>query len=1075
MECPACHTANPDSNRFCEDCGSALTYKCAACGFDCSAQAKFCGGCGVALKPGPSAARSPAQGSSAASEPSTGWGELKQATVLFADVVSSTEQIARLDPEEAMDWLKPAVMLMCEAIERFGGTVVRTLGDGVMALFGAPKALEGHARLACESALHMQTLFARDPGGLKIRVGLHSGMVASDPHAHDGGKGGGAHGMTIHLASRVVGVATPGRVTMTQDCQSLVRGSVEAESIGFPPLKGIPEPVEIFLLSGLKAAFASQHFHQSKLTPFRGRGKEMALLQQAQARAEAGDAQVIGISGGPGAGKSRLCYEFGQWCRARGKPVYEVRAQLYGSATPLQPVLELMRIFFFGISDGDAPATARFKIAACLDGLVGSHSGDFALVSDFLGVPDADDSAPNLMHAKARRARLLAIVSALVKQSANTASLILIEDMHWLDEASEEFVAALVEAVAATKTMVVLNYRTTYRSPWAGFKYFQEIEVGELSAADTDAIVRELISHRREFQDISKLIVRRSGGNPFFAEELVRSLAEGGVLSGDPGHSNNGIASVERALPATVQAVIGARIDRLSESEKSLLQMCAIIGKEVPLAVLERVAGTMRGQIERALDALCHAELIQPQPAVGGRRFTFRHPLIQEVAYGAQLKAKRATIHASVASAMEHFYADQLNEYSGLISHHYEAAGQALGAAEYSARAAHWLSGTNSAQAIKHWHKVRALLGTQVATSASDRLRVMACSQIALLGWREGLSLEEVQPFIEEGMELAGKVDARFVQFLLIIEGRMSQASGAPADWYIEKVTQALSMTDAQADPGRVATLNAALSQAYGWAGLLDKALAANDVVVEHAHRIDAFDHNFMGFNIEHWALGMRGRLLARLGRFDQAREHLAKLVALGDGLVDPVLRQIAHYTFVDLAWCTKDAALAQVHSSVVSEIADKHGSPYMRVFAASSRAMTHSIAGDQEAAAVTFSEALETIRGSNVSLELESEILANLAECHRRLRNVDLAERLATEAIELARQRSTRLAECRALISHAGALIDRCEASTLERAAALLDEAGVLVAITGARIYEAPLALERERLREREQESMAP
>lgn len=199
---------------------------------------------------------------------------MKHATVLFADIVSSTEQIAQLDPEQAMDRLQPAVMVMCDAAERFGGTVIRTLGDGVMSLFGVPKALEGHARLACESALHMQAAFASNPQGLSIRVGLHSGLVASDPHAHDGGKGGGAHGLTLHLASRVVGIAAPGRVAMTGDCHSLVRGSVDVESLGRLPLKGIPGPVEIFQLTGLKPAFASQHFHRVKLTPFRGRNKE---------------------------------------------------------------------------------------------------------------------------------------------------------------------------------------------------------------------------------------------------------------------------------------------------------------------------------------------------------------------------------------------------------------------------------------------------------------------------------------------------------------------------------------------------------------------------------------------------------------------------------------------------------------------------------------------------------------------------------------------------------------------------------------------------------------------------------
>ncbi|HSV37004.1 MAG TPA: adenylate/guanylate cyclase domain-containing protein [Ramlibacter sp.] len=1074
MECQSCHTANPDANRFCENCGEPLTLKCASCGYACSGSARFCGGCGVPLARAPTAPAA-GRGPPIVSAPASGWGELKQATVLFADVVSSTEQIAQLDPEEAMDRLKPAVMLMCESIERFGGTIMRTLGDGIFALFGAPKALEGHARLACEAALHMQSSFSRAPGGLRIRVGLHSGLVASDPYAHDTGIGGGAHGMTIHLASRVVGVASPGGITLTQDCHSLVRGSVDVESVGFPPLKGIPEPVEIFLLAGLKATFASQHFHQAKLTPFRGRDKEMAVLQQAQALAETGNAQVIGISGGPGAGKSRLCYEFGQWCRARGKPVFEVRAQPYGSATPLQPVLELMRIFFFGIAQGDTPTEARIKISARLDELGTDQPGDYALLCEFLGVTDGEGGSAPPSHAKTRRARLLAIVSALVKQSADTAALILIEDMHWLDDASEEFVAALVQAVVATKTMVVLNYRSSYRSPWTGFENFQEVEVGELSAGDTDAIVRELISHRREFQQISQLIVKRSGGNPFFAEELVRSLAERGVLSGDPNHPSNGIDSVQRALPATVQAVIGARIDRLSEAEKSLLQMCAIIGKEVPLLVLERVAGTMRGQIERALDALCHAELIQPQPAVGGRRFSFRHPLIQEVAYESQLKAKRAAIHASVANAMEHYYTDQLDEYAALISHHYEAAGDALSAAEYSARAAHWLGGTDSGQASKHWRKVRTLLAEQSGNPQADRLRAMACSQIALLGWREGLSLQEVQPFIEEAMGLAGEIDGRLTQLLLMIEGRMIQASGGPVDWYVERVQQALAMAEASADAGRIAMVKAVLSQAYGWSGLLGEALRCNDAALADVHAIDPADREFIGFSIEQWLLALRSRLLARLGRFDDAHECLGQLMALGETASDPVVRLIFHHCHVDLARFSEDPALAQEHAAKISELDQKHAIPYLQAATLNSRGMARSISGQHEAAITEFTQALKLVRTANVAAEHETEILANLAESQRRIGDLERALLTAREGVEMARQRSARVAECRALITLGAALLDVHGGARSAEAGARFAEAAALIEVTGARIYESALSYEQARLRQMTLGSMSP
>lgn len=1060
MECPSCHTANPDVHRFCENCGNALVRKCAACGCECTPQARFCGGCGVALTRGPAAAHD-----AAPTEPRTGWGELKQATVLFADIVSSTEQIAHLDPEEAMARFKPAVKMMCDAVERFGGTVMRTLGDGVMALFGVPKALEGHARLACESALQMQASFARSPQGFSIRVGLHSGLVASDPNADDSGKGGGAHGLTIHLASRVVALAPPGGIALTDDCRSLVRGLADVESTGRHPLKGIPEPVEIFRLVGLNPAFASQHFHHTRLTPLLGRENELALLQQAQRRAELGEGQAIGITGGAGTGKSRLCYEFAQGCRARGRPVYEVRAQLYGSATPLQPVLELMRIFFFGIAATDSPAAARARIAARLDQLAPVEPGDRALLNDFLGVSEAGDATEPALSAKARRARILAVMNALVKHDAQVASVVLIEDLHWLDEASEQFVAALVEAVAATRTVVVLNYRPAYRPSWAGNDNFQEIELGELDPVDMHALVRELIGQRREFQDISQLIVSRSGGNPFFAEELVRSLAERGILSGDPAQSGKGVATVDRALPATVQAVIGARIDHLSSSEKSLLQMCSIVGKEIPLSILERIAGSMHGEIERALDVLCHAELIQLLPPSAGRRLAFRHPLIQEVAYSTQLKAKRASIHASVAGAMVEHYAEQLDEHSALISHHYEAAGQDLAAAEYSGRAAQWLSSTDSAQAIKHWHKVRTLLGDRQGNRQGDRLRAMACSQISLLGWREGLSLEDVKPFIGEAMDLAHSVDDSLIQLLLMIEGRMLQASGGSSDRYAELVQQALALADSNTAPGRVAMLHAALSHAYTWAGLLELAIVANDSALAGVGSIDPKDAAFMGFSIEHWLLVMRGRLLARLGRIEEARDCLAKMLRIGESAVDPVLLQIAHYGYVDFAFCVGDAALVGRHSAIVKRIADNHGLPYLKVYALSSHALFQYVSGNHELAVRHLGDTLDLIRSEKIALEQETEILAALSESHYQLGHYEMALKVAGEAIEISRRRSARLAECRALITSGAAMLAKDGAARVAQAEALLGQASDLIGLTGAKIYEPALGLVRRRM----------
>jgi len=707
---------------------------------------------------------------------------------------------------------------------------------------------------------------------------------------------------------------------------------------------------------------------------------------------------------------------------------------------------------------GDDGAIAREKMAQRRAVPSGQDSaaltsGDGGLLSDFLGVSDPDIQIPALSP-RARHARLLAIVRQLVRQPGNAETLLLLEDLHWLDEASMDFVATLVDAVVGTRMLLVLNYRPTFHAKWQAATHFQRIELTELSSEDTSHLVRELISYRRELLDICELIARRSGGNPFFAEELVRAVAETGVLSGESGASGNGIAAIERALPSNVQSVIGARIDRLQEPVKALLQICAVIGKEIPLSILERVADLATGDVAWGLDQLCAAELMQPQQDEDGPRFAFRHPLIQEVAYGMQLKARRTVLHAAVAKAMEDYYKIQGDEFAALVAHHYEAAGQAVLAAIHTGRAAQWSGRTNPAQAIKHWHKVRQLLFKQAKDIENDRLRAMASSQIALLGWREGLTLQEAQLYIEEAMNIAEVVDNRLKQLLFMVEGRLLQANGGPADGYVQKVNQALSLVAPEGDPGRVAMLNAALSHAYAWAGMLGPALAANDKAMAEIHHIDSFDRDFLGFSVEQWILGIRIRVLVRLDRLEEARACLEKMLRGSITSTDPVIKQIVHYSYVDLAWWEGDASLARVHAVRMSSIAEKHEGPYLKIFSLCCLGLADFTAGAYDNAQVTFAEALQLIRGANVAMEFETEVLSSLAESCRLVGDYKQALIWAKDAIEMSRLRSNRLSECRALIT-CGAIYSCDDYKNDEAAKDYYAQAIDLIQLTGAERYK--------------------
>lgn len=1058
--CLSCDAVNADGNRFCESCGSALPDACPSCGKALAPTARFCGGCGARRGAEPVQDRGAAnrgelkQASFPAQERgATSWGELKQASVLFADIASSTEHIAGLDPEEAMERLGPAVQRMCAAIEGFGGTIIRTLGDGVMAVFGIPRALENHAVLACEAALSMQSAFQDDQLQFTIRVGIHSGQVASDPSSFDSTRGGGAHGAAIHLASRVVAVAEPGEICITEQCHALLRGAAEARDKGRRLLKGFAHPVQILVLQRILGPRSGPLFHTTALSPFRGRGAELASLLEALQEAERSKSPVVGVCGAAGTGKSRLCHEFAEICRARGLPVFSLRAQVHAHATPMQSALELLRNYLFGIAPACDPAAARQLVNKRMAELKVANVANEALLNEFLGI-SAPGAEPVDMLPHARRTRLLDALRMLVRKSAAVPAVLVLEDVHWLDTASEEVVQMLAEALAATRTLLVLNFRPMLRASWQAVPGYRQVDLAELSQHDTEELVRTLISTRPEFQNICELIARRSAGNPFFAEELVRSIAEYGM----PPRQAKGPASeaVEQTLPATVQAVIGERIDRLPEDQKTLLQMCSVVGKEVPLAILQHVSGLPISRIGKLLESLCQHEFLQP-PADDTDRFAFRHPLIQEVAYSMQLRSRRASLHAVVAEAMEARYADQIGEFAGLISYHHEAAGQFLLAARFMATAARWLGTSHVVPAVSHWHKVRSLIEGQSRSQEVDKLRMLANSQIALQGWREGLMLHEVQPFIDEAKELAQEVDHRVTQLLLMAEGRLLQASGGAADQYVKRIEEALALV-APDDLGRKAMLNAALSQAYGRAGLVVQALSANDAAWSGIGHIDRFDREFIGLSTDAWVLALRGRSLARCGRHEEAQEAWQQALRRDGSWLDPTVEVIPCLGRIELAWCNRDSQLADEQAARAHELAVQYKMPYLDVVAGLCRGMAAAIARRDDEALPELIRVLDLIRESKVAIEFEVEVLLTIAECYLSKGEINAARRYIAEATELARRRCARLSECRALISAALLALEEGAFDSMQTAAGLLEQARALVDTTGASIYDAPL-----------------
>lgn len=623
MRCQRCATENHASNLFCGACGCRLEIACARCGRSYPAPSEFCRGCGAALQQPP--------------EQREARGERKQATILFADIVGSTHLIANLDAEEGMARLRPVLAAMAHVVQRFEGSIIQRLGDGLLVAFGAPRAQEGHALLACRAALAMQEAVAALPSAPPIRIGLHSGEVVVGEFDTGSAIERATIGATLHFASRIEQLAKPGSVLLSQACWRLVRAYCDTEALGPHSLKGFDEPVEVYRLIGLKPAVASEQFREASLPPLVGRDAEMALLQNAQAEAERGNAAVIGISAPPGMGKSRLCYEFSEWCRRRQIEVPEARALAYAHATPLQAVLEMVRSFL-RLSPLDRPHDARQKIAHRLLALDPSFEADLPLLNDFLGVSDPECSAPPL-GPHARHVRLREIFRRIVAAAGKKPSVIVIDDLHWLDAASADYMETLIDAAIGTRAMVVVNFRPPYRADWMARPEYREVALGELGPADTHGLVGALIGGRPELFGLREQIAERSSGNPFFAEELVRSLEEGGILLGERGSYELGAPPNTAGLPATVEAVLGERMDRLPEREKALLQIGATIGREFPATILITVAAADPGGVEALLARLVDSSLIRKHQSFAGPGFAFKHPLIQEVCYAMQLRA----------------------------------------------------------------------------------------------------------------------------------------------------------------------------------------------------------------------------------------------------------------------------------------------------------------------------------------------------------------------------------------------------------------------------------------------------
>jgi class 3 adenylate cyclase/tetratricopeptide (TPR) repeat protein len=694
MKCSRCQQEAPSDAEFCPECGTKLAAVCAQCGTANASGHKFCKKCGHPLA---SAAGARPAGerfgspetytpkhlaekiltSKAALE-----GERKQVTVLFADLKGSMELLADRDPEEARRILDPVLERMMEAVHRYEGTVNQVLGDGIMALFGAPLAHEDHAVRGCYAALRMQDALKHYAGEvhrtegvpIQIRVGLNSGEVVVRSIGSDLRMDYTAVGQTTHLAARMEQLAMPGSILITPETLALAEGYVVVKSLGPRPIRGLHAAVEVYEIVG--AATVRSRFQAAAsrgLTRFVGREADLHQLHQALGQARAGRGQVVAVVGEPGIGKSRLYWEFTRSHRTQGWLTIEAGSVSYGKATNYLPVVELLRAYF-QIEAGDGVRKITEKVTGKLLSLDRSLEAVIPPLLWLLDVPIDDESWARLDAGQRRRQTLDGVKRLLLRESQAQPLIVVFEDLHWIDAETQALLDSLVESLPTARMLLLVNYRPEYQHAWSSKTYYRLLRIDPLPQVSSEELLEALLGADASLRPLKDLLIARTEGNPFFLEESVRTLVETKILAGERGAYRltkmPDLFDRTLQIPATARALLAARIDRLSPEDKRLLQAASVIGTDVPFDLLQAIMDEDETELRGGLARLQAAEFLYETRLFPELEYTFKHALTHEVTYGSLLHERRRALHARIVGAIERLYPDRLTEQTERLAHH---------------------------------------------------------------------------------------------------------------------------------------------------------------------------------------------------------------------------------------------------------------------------------------------------------------------------------------------------------------------------------------------------------------------
>jgi class 3 adenylate cyclase/tetratricopeptide (TPR) repeat protein len=1063
VKCSQCQAENPAGTRFCGQCGAPLALVCPSCGSSNPAGNKFCGQCAAPLdKPAQPRFATPDSytpkhlaekilTSKAALE-----GERKQVTVLFVDVSGFTSLSERLDPEEVHRLMRRAFDLMLHEVHRYEGTVNQFLGDGIMALFGAPIAHEDHARRAVHAALGIARVldeYRRElaPRGITFRArqGLNTGLVVVGSIGGDLRMDYTAIGDTTNVAARLQQAAEPGRVTISDATHRLVQGYFDTRSIGEMHLKNREEPVVAWEVLAAREARTRLELETTRgLTPLVGRERELGLLLDAFASARAGQGQVAFVVGEPGIGKSRLLLELRQRL-GESAAWQEGHCLSFGRAMAFHPLVDLIRRRF-GVEESDDEVAIATKIERGLSEIADDLDSVSPYLRALLSVDPGDAEVRGMSPAQRRGETLEAMRRLLVRAAEQRPQVLVIEDLHWIDEASERFLVSLIDSVPPLRVLLVFTYRPGYANPFGERSYFTRIVPGTLSADDSARMAAAVLDTNALPDELRRVIDDKAEGNPFYVEELVKSLEEDGTLRRVEGRLVLSSPTATLAVPGTIHDVIAARIDRLAERPKRALQVAAVVGREFTRRLVDRLAD-VRERTEECLRELTVLELIHERRRYPELAYMFKHALTQDVAYGSLLIERRSELHGLVGRAIEELYPDRLAEHYEVLAHHFSKAEDWPRALDYLLRAAQKaaqafglrqavelygealvaarrLGDQVPAATVMKIHRARADLFFGLGEFNRSRAEADALIDLARrIGDRTAEAGALVQAasadqwledfpsahaHVSQALEIARAVGAQAeIGGAMYIRGYIHAASGSLAEAEMD-LRRALEIGRAVADPNRQALTLQLLALRESWQGRYDRGLSlgAEGVAIAREHRL-----------VVPWlrCLWTHAMTLNNLGHYDQSLAELAEGFAIAEKIGDEAFipRYLNTIGWVRIGCGDHGDGIAlseQAYELTRRSSRAGHGTGAERsTFIRNNEADAFMAQGDFAAAAQALDESLHTVQHPPASRWMTwrygMHCYASLGQLALLRGDADRARRFADQSLEMATPTASR------------------------------------------------------------------